>query len=444
MIPRGEVGLIFATIGLREGVLGDDLVRRPAARRARDHADHAADPALALLRQLARRASASQPPTADGWLRRGTRRGAATGSCRASRPAQRWRWRSPFEVAATGAERHHPVRPCSTGSAADPDRRSGGTPTFTAGLFDGARRGRTACLRFLARHGRTRPGPSRTGRGARRPPCRSRSKSTPPGSCSWHRCSRVRDARRPHHAPPSGDSVPGRHHPRRRRRRRLGLRRSSLRGGSRQRLDLGAATEALLAGLRWLFRPGSSPPPAGCSSPRSTSRTLAVHVDAAEQRPVPADLASIADDGAPERQPHRRAPRVCCSGAGPASARRGRTPVTPSTQRRADRVPAHRRSPRCGNASSPSWPRVPRPRPRNWPGRPSLLSRRAAAPRSGFASSVDDGSRAGDVAHRRSCPRPVGLLARGSRRFARRVPASTSSPHRSRRGATTRAVTRSW
>ena len=42
MLPRGEVGLIFATIGLQNGRARRRSLRRAVARRARDHAGHAA------------------------------------------------------------------------------------------------------------------------------------------------------------------------------------------------------------------------------------------------------------------------------------------------------------------------------------------------------------------------------------------------------------------
>ena len=47
MVPHGEVGLIFASIGLAQGVLDDEALRRPPARRAADDGRRPAGFALA-------------------------------------------------------------------------------------------------------------------------------------------------------------------------------------------------------------------------------------------------------------------------------------------------------------------------------------------------------------------------------------------------------------
>ena len=129
MLPRGEVGLIFATIGLQNGVLGDDLyaalllvvlvttlVTPPAAQ--------------APLRPAARRRRARSarprdtPPPEGGWLQVGERRGRAGGRPPDDAgPAARPRRRRPRWPAADRRTS------CSTGSPTVPDAAAPGRPS---------------------------------------------------------------------------------------------------------------------------------------------------------------------------------------------------------------------------------------------------------------------------------------------------------------------------
>ena len=82
MIPRGEVGLIFATIGLNEGILGEEPLRRAAARGPSHHAHDAPAPALAT-RPDSGRAPPTRPEPPLG--------GRPTAGCRPTTAWSTWR-----------------------------------------------------------------------------------------------------------------------------------------------------------------------------------------------------------------------------------------------------------------------------------------------------------------------------------------------------------------
>ena len=83
MIPRGEVGLIFATIGLDEGILGKNLYSRVAPGGAAHHAHDAAAPALAP------RPDPGRPPGPTGAHHSAAGRRLGAGPRRHGRPRRR-------------------------------------------------------------------------------------------------------------------------------------------------------------------------------------------------------------------------------------------------------------------------------------------------------------------------------------------------------------------
>ena len=126
MLPRGEVGLIFATIGLQNGVLGDDLYAAlllvvlvttlvtPQLLKARYHRLRAAAKPVGT--------PSDTPPPEGGWLQVG-----ADDVGLAARPPTSWPFRSRSRPRSTSRAGDRP-RTSSTGSPTPCPPRARGTP----------------------------------------------------------------------------------------------------------------------------------------------------------------------------------------------------------------------------------------------------------------------------------------------------------------------------
>ena len=149
MIPRGEVGLIFADHRAQRGHPRRQPLRRAAARRARHHADDAAASCAGASTRSA--AGPRRGPTAPrrcpegGWLQ--VDDGVVDLVERSTvAPVARRRRSKPRAWSRTARARD---RGCSTGSASGATRRCAGTTTPTKQLFDVLTEGDARSWRFL-------------------------------------------------------------------------------------------------------------------------------------------------------------------------------------------------------------------------------------------------------------------------------------------------------
>ena len=465
MLPRGEVGLIFATIGLQNGVLGDDLYAAlllvvlvttlvtPQLLKIRY--------AQAARRRPARSATPRRHPAARRRLARGRpRRG------RAGRPARRTSWSCPLALDAADPPRPPAARRPSSSTGwptpsrapctwtPDAHRPSCSTSSSGATPARGASSRPPACstraLPELAEALRRRAGddvlarparsshslqthgaapPARRGRPARR--SRSARSSTSTASCS----------------PPSSS-----------RRSRTSPTSSATAGARRSlRLDLDRA-DAEPSSATLVARPRPplvGRPPARRPRPRSAVLQLAAHLDTPEQARV-----ALRAQRAPERGPGALGAASGCARSTSSSRRRWPTTTWPAARpaRLAERAQGRGRR-RCspGEPGRARAARAARPRAYVLRTPSEALARHARLldppPARAAAGGGDAGRRGRLVGRRRVAGRPraawppsprcwptVGLVGRrrgarhlARRRRARRLPRPARRPARRRR-----------